>query len=322
MKVSVLVPAYNCASTIRSTLDSVLQQTDPADEILVMNDGSTDETPLILESYKDRVTLYSQPNRGIANVRNELVARATGDLISFLDSDDLWHPKYLEVQRNLFQEHPEAVAFWAGHINFYGNGEYEWEGESSGTGGTVELIPALDFFTRYNRATGPFSCFSYCCVPRRVFGELGNEPFKEMGAEDSYCCSLLALVGPVVYCSAELVAYRLRKESLSNDHSWTFGRWVHVFELLEERFEETAGPELLSAFQMAFASKRRSYAKLLMGTGKPSEARAQLLQSVHNSANPISIAKSLSMLILTYLPRPLQPSWPTGHRKWKGSENV
>ena len=170
--------------------------------------------------------------------------------------------------------------------------------------------------------TGPFSCFSYCCVPRRVLSELGNEPFKEMAAEDSYCCSLLALQGPVVYAYTDLVAYRLRKESLSHDHSWTFGVWVHVFELLEERFKKTAGTDLLRAFWMAFASKRRSYAKLLMGAGRPSEARRQLLQSLNNCRNPTSIAKSLSLLILTYLPRALQPSWPEAHRVLESSEST
>ena len=253
MKISVLIPAYNCAATIRATLNSVLQQTSAPDEILVMNDGGTDNTASIVESYKDRVTLFSQPNSGIASARNELLARATGDLIAFLDSDDLWHPKYLEVQRTLFKKHPEAVAFWTGHVNFYDDGDYQWMSEPSDIGGNVELISPLDFFERYNRATGPFSCFSYCCVPMRVYRQLGDEPFKERAAEDSYCCSLLALAGPVVYASADLVAYRIRKGSLSHDHSQTFGFWVHVFELLEQRYKEHAGPDLLRAFHLAFA---------------------------------------------------------------------
>jgi len=287
-----------------------------------MNDGSTDDTASILESYKERVTVYSQLNRGIASARNELVARATGDLIAFLDSDDLWHPRYLEVQQKLFHEHPEAVAFFTGHVNFHGNGDYEWKSTPSDTGGNVELIPALDFFKRYNKATGPFSCFSYCCIPMRAYRQLGNEPFKELAAEDSYCCSLLALVGPVVHASADLVAYRLRENSLSHNHGRTFGSWVHVFELLEEHYKEAADTDLWRAFQFAFASKRRFYAKLLMGTGRPSEARKQLVQSLNNSGNPVSIAKSLSMLILTYLPRALQPSWPGAHRVIESPENT
>ncbi len=282
MKTSVLIPAYNCAATILATLNSVLRQTSAPDEILVMNDGSTDDTASILESYKERVTVYSQLNRGIASARNELVARATGDLIAFLDSDDLWHPRYLEVQQKLFHEHPEAVAFFTGHVNFHGNGDYEWKSTPSDTGGNVELIPALDFFKRYNKATGPFSCFSYCC----------------------------------------LVAYRLRENSLSHNHGRTFGSWVHVFELLEEHYKEAADTDLWRAFQFAFASKRRFYAKLLMGTGRPSEARKQLVQSLNNSGNPVSIAKSLSMLILTYLPRALQPSWPGAHRVIESPENT
>jgi len=283
-------------------------------EILVMNDGSSDDTAAVLESYGDRIKLFSQRNGGLAKARNELLIRATGDFVAFLDSDDLWHSRYLEVQWKLFSEHPEAVAFWTNHINF-SDGESPWSSDPLNVDGKTQLMSALDFFKRYNKATGPFSCFSYCCVPRQILTELGNEPFKEMGAEDSYCCSLLALLGrPVVYSSQNLVAYRVRKDSLSHDHSWTFGVWVHVFELLEERYKNAANDELLRAFQLAFASKRRGYAKLLMGSGRPLDAKKQLQKSVGDCRNLVSVAKSLALLSSTYMPSMLQPKWPSKYR--------
>src|SRR5580658_2014305 len=92
LKVSVIIPAFNSARTISATLDSVLAQVRPADEILVMNDGSTDETSEILESYKSLVQVFRQENSGLAAARNALFRRATGDLVAFLDADDIWHP--------------------------------------------------------------------------------------------------------------------------------------------------------------------------------------------------------------------------------------
>ncbi len=323
MKVSALIPAYNCEATIRTTLDSVLAQTRQPDEILVMNDGSTDNTASILESYKPRITIFRQPNKGLAVARNELVARAQGDLLAFLDSDDIWNPQYLEVQHDVFAAHPNAVAFFVGHVNFYGDGDYQWDGISSSTQPNVELISPLDFLKRYNRATGPFGCFSYCCVPRQILCELGGEPFKEQGAEDSYCCSLLALLGrPVVYVPTDLVAYRIRKNSLSHDHSWTFGVWVHVFEILENQYKNEADPKIWRAFRAAFAAKRRAYAKLLMGANKIPEARAQLWRSLGNSYNPASVVKSLGLLVSSYMPKGLQPAWPSSHRELKSPESA
>src|SRR4051794_23550692 len=128
MKVSALIPTYNSAATIRGTLDSVLAQTAPADEILVMDDGSTDSTVSILESYRPRITVLQQRNGGVAQARNMLCARATGELLPFLDHDDFWHPDYLKTQRQLFPNHPRPVAFFTGHATLYGAGNYtQWE---------------------------------------------------------------------------------------------------------------------------------------------------------------------------------------------------
>jgi glycosyltransferase involved in cell wall biosynthesis len=317
MKISAVIPVYNCAATIRATLDSVLQQTVPPDEILIIDDGSTDDTASILESYKPRITVFWQRNQGVAVARNELVARAKGDLLAFLDHDDLWHPEYLEVQRSVFEQHPAAVASFTGHLDIYGNVDHQWTTDPSNIDRNAEVIPPLNFFERYNRTTGLFASLSYCCIPRNVLHELGTEPFKVPGVDDSYCCSLLALLGPVVYTPAQLAAYRFRTESLSQNHLRTYGDWVHAFEILQERYTRTANPALLRAFGAAYAAKRRSYAKLLMGAGKITEAREQLRRSVGNSSDPASIIKSMGMVFVSYMPKSLQPTWPPSHREWK-----
>ena len=151
MTVSVVIPTYNGIRTIGATLDSVLQQTQAADEILVMDDGSTDGTVSFLRSYAPRVTVFQQENRGVAAARNALCVRATGDLIAFLDHDDIWHPRYLEHQCKQFACHPAAVGFFAGAVNFYGYGNYEWKSSPFGPAATIEVLDPLRFFQEVRR---------------------------------------------------------------------------------------------------------------------------------------------------------------------------
>jgi glycosyltransferase involved in cell wall biosynthesis len=95
--VSVVIPLYNSAATVRATLDSVLAQTYPHLEILVVDDGSTDEGPAICRSYHDpRIRLIQQQNRGLAGARNTGIRHAQGSILAFVDSDDLWLPEKIE----------------------------------------------------------------------------------------------------------------------------------------------------------------------------------------------------------------------------------
>lgn len=317
-----LIAAYNCATTIKATLDSVLRQTTPPAEILVLDDGSTDQTFAILKSYEPQITVFQQSNRGLADARNVLCKRAKGELIAFIDSDDVWHPNYLFAQKRLITEYPRAVASFTGHVDFVGTGDYHWGDKAWQAHVPGELISALDFFHRYNSATAPFASFTYCCIPGRVLRELGDEPFKESGGEDCYCVGLLALLGPVAYLSVPLAAYRVRPGSLSSDRLWTSGVLVHVFELLEQRYKECASQALYKAFRVAFGSRRRAYAKVLMGAGKVREARQQIRRSLSYSHSLMSLQKSSALLLLTYMPKPLQLKWPASTRAVKLSDKT
>ena len=315
MKISVLIPVCNGAKTLDATLNSVLGQTVPPDEVLVLDDGSTDDTAVIVRAHGERVTLLQQENKGVAQTRNALCQQAQGDLLAFVDADDLWHPQYLEVQRKLYLDFPNAVAFFTGHVNFPGYGAYEWDKRITDSTQDIELIDPLDFLERYNRATGPFASMSYCCVPRSVLKAIGPEPFRVTSVDDSYLFTLLPLCGSVVYASAPLVAYRVTSDAQSVNRLKIYSRWVNVFEILQETYEKQRNPKLLEAFRMAFASKRRQYGKFLMAGGRVQEARAEFWRSASNARVPSSIGKSLTLLLSSYLPPRLQPSWPPVNRQ-------
>jgi len=314
VRTSVLIPTYNGARTIRATLDSVLKQSVPPDEILVLDDGSTDDTVTILKSFGSRLRLLQQENQGVATVRNKLCGLASGDLLAFLDQDDLWHPRYLEYQRQVFSAYPDAVAFFTGHVNFRGHGPYYWNENDLNVASRVEMIGPPDFLQRYNRATGPFASMSYCCVPRAVLNCLGPEPFRISGVDDSFLFTLLPLKGPIAYSAEPLVAYRVTNEAQSVNRVKSFGRWVNVFESLREDYRKQTDPELRKAFSMAFASKRRQYGKLLMAAERFKEARAQFWRSACEARSLASVGKSLGLLLSSYLPSFLQPNWPPTQR--------
>src|SRR5579863_7730993 len=106
--VSVVIPAYKAAHTIGRALDSLLAQTRPADEILIIDDGSPDDIAGAVAPYGDRVTLLRKPNSGAASARNAGLDRVRGEWVAFLDADDYWEPHKLERQLDVLRWHPEV----------------------------------------------------------------------------------------------------------------------------------------------------------------------------------------------------------------------
>jgi glycosyltransferase involved in cell wall biosynthesis len=98
IKVSVIIPTYNRSYTLKKTIDSVLNQTHRNIEIIVIDDGSTDNTCEVLNNYKNRLQVINQDNQGPSKARNNGSRHATGDYIAFVDSDDIWHPRRIEEQ--------------------------------------------------------------------------------------------------------------------------------------------------------------------------------------------------------------------------------
>ena len=99
--VSVIIPAFNRAHSVRASIDSVLLQTHRPLEVIVVDDGSTDGTAEVLAGYGKRILALHQANAGPSSARNTGVAHAKGEIIAFLDSDDTWHPQKLKRQIKL-----------------------------------------------------------------------------------------------------------------------------------------------------------------------------------------------------------------------------
>jgi len=107
--VSVVIPAYNAAWCVRRAVDSVLAQTSSDFELIVVDDGSTDDTAAVLNIYGDRLRIVRKPNGGLSSARNAGIDAARGRYVAFLDADDWWLPEKLERQVALMEADPALV---------------------------------------------------------------------------------------------------------------------------------------------------------------------------------------------------------------------
>lgn len=107
-KVSVITPTYNRARYIEEAIDSALAQTYPNVEIIVVDDGSTDETPAILKGYGDKISCFYQDYQGVSAALNLGIKNSSGQYLAILDDDDIWLPEKLELQVAYMEAHPEV----------------------------------------------------------------------------------------------------------------------------------------------------------------------------------------------------------------------
>ncbi|HEX5171718.1 MAG TPA: glycosyltransferase family 2 protein [Cyclobacteriaceae bacterium] len=119
--VSVIIPAYNRGHLIGETINSVINQTYDNWELIIVDDGSTDETKSTIEKFSDTRIQYHKINHSglLGLVRNQGISHASGEYIAFLDSDDMWHPEKLQIQVKLFKTSP-LTTFIITHIEFFG----------------------------------------------------------------------------------------------------------------------------------------------------------------------------------------------------------
>lgn len=135
MKTSVVIPAFNAERTIRRAIDSVLEQNLLPFEIIVVDDGSTDSTKELAESYGGITKCISQCNAGVSTARNVGIDAAKGEWIAFLDADDVWFPDRLRLQSEIVQRHPGLA--WC-------SGAYEEQRENAESHDRDNIVISVD----------------------------------------------------------------------------------------------------------------------------------------------------------------------------------
>ena len=205
--ISIVVPLYNKENAISATISSVLNQTYTDFEMIVVDDGSIDESLKVVQSIHDeRIHLIHKENGGVSSARNRGIKEAKGQFIALLDGDDLWDPKFLEEQVKLIQEFPKA-AMWGVNTAFIRNGNiYLWEqGVQENYRGYVENY----FGTKHN----DLFCSSSVVIRKEIFEHVGYFDERIGSSEDLDMWYRIILKYPIVFCNKVLVYYNQDAEN-------------------------------------------------------------------------------------------------------------
>ena len=206
---SVIIPLYNKEGYVKRCLNSVLSQIHQNFEIIIVNDGSTDNGGAIVEEIKnEKITLISQSNQGVSLARNKGVSLAKYNHVVFLDADDTWDNDFLSKLYKLITTFPNAGIYGINHRYHYANGRifaedysYLFNGVSSGI-----FDDYFKIFAELGKS--PFSN-SGCCYPKSVFEKIGGYKPGVKTTEDSDLWCRIALSFDVAFQIEPSVTYYL-----------------------------------------------------------------------------------------------------------------
>lgn len=207
-RVSVVIPTYQAARFVGDAIESVLSQTLPADEIIVVDDGSTDSTQDVLAAFGGRIRVIRQANSGVAAARNRGAAAAGSDHLAFLDADDTWLPGKLARQVERLMTRPEVVASFT---------ETLFVNEADGTARHVRYRNDGDMVRTLLLAGCVIGNNSSVLVRRSVFDEVGGYDVATSQSADWDLWLRLAERGPLDLIREPLVRYRVHASSMSRD---------------------------------------------------------------------------------------------------------
>jgi glycosyltransferase involved in cell wall biosynthesis len=235
-RVSAIIPVFNGAATVAEAIDSALSQTFRDLEIIVVDDGSTDATPQVLQRYADYLKVIRQPKRGIAAARNRGVAAASGEYLAFLDCDDTWRPQRIERAVAALDADPGCVLGFCNLVVVDSNGV---ELARSIVGAGLDHAPSLkEMLTRL------WPIMPSAVVMRRAaFDAVGGFPeeFSSYGYEDVYTWLLVREQGHFHYDAEQLGQWRFSLFPRPLKIGGTNRRARRTFDrLLRERFGVSA----------------------------------------------------------------------------------
>jgi glycosyltransferase involved in cell wall biosynthesis len=199
-RVSVIIPVYNGAATIGRALASVFAQTLPAFEIVVVDDGSTDNTASVLAGYGDKIRVVRQANRGLPAARNAAVAASRGELLALIDHDDEWIPQKLERAVAAMRSDPAAALLYSDLIVVNEAGE---EFRRSQIGPDTAHAPTMDEMLARIWPITP----STVVMRRDAFDRAGGFCEQLISAEDIHFWLLMREQGHFIYLPDRLVRF-------------------------------------------------------------------------------------------------------------------
>jgi glycosyltransferase involved in cell wall biosynthesis len=237
MKISVIIPAYNAVATLPVAIQSVLDQVESPHEIILVDDGSTDDTSILLRNYP-LIRYIFQSNNGPSSARNRGVSVSTGDYIAFLDSDDYWHPDHLLLLKRTVENNRGLKWAASAYIKFlHDNSQatiripsgYVYKG----------IIP--DYFVASKKYH--FVSTISLLIQKDIFVSAGGFPQKYSRGEDLSLWLRIALIEPKLgYTGFPTAFYTYNRNSLTNNKHDLKGLFQRVTD--DYDFCSTLPPEM------------------------------------------------------------------------------
>lgn len=266
--ISVIIPTYNYARYLPATLDSVFRQTFTDLEVIVVDDGSTDNTKDILQPYihDERIRYIYQENRGLSAARNTGIRSSQSPFITFLDSDDLFTPRKLEVLRQEFERHPEAGLVYGNHVLWTGQHLYRQPRFPHGQAPSGWILPQL--------FTHPVMSVPAVLVRRECFDRAGFFDESLTAVEDWDMWMRIAVLYPMYYVNDVVTYVRVHANSMSTNLVNMSRNKLHVQKSVYRHYHQ----KLLEHFSQSqldalFGQTYLEYAKHHLLQGKQSIAR-------------------------------------------------
>jgi glycosyltransferase involved in cell wall biosynthesis len=288
--VSVLIAAYNGQKFIRRAIQSVLAQTYPAIQIVVVNDGSTDATGQIVESeFGDKVTLISQKNGGVSNARNAGMRECTGTFVAFLDADDWWDPRKVEVQVRELKNHPDAAAHYTGLMMV------------QDSDGTMKATAPIDPTTlwpqlRWSNPGIPPSSFM---MRLSLLRELGGFDESILGCEDWALWFRMLRQSRFVVSPEPLTYYLVSPKGLSGDADLMYDAFLKILDRL--LLDGLEGPQRALWRRRILSYQEFKACLTARGAGEKAKERAYMRKSVMTWPSPFWAPQRFKYFAVTLL---------------------
>ncbi len=230
-RVSVIVPVHNRPAYVREAIDSALAQECPGGfEVVVVDDGSTDDTPAVLASYGDRIRVVRQPNGGAASARNRAISESGGELLALLDSDDVWLPGKLAAQVALLDARPDAALLHSDVDEFF---------EGARSGAWTRRPPVLGGDVLRDLLRRNFVHTMTVLMRRSVLDEVGPFDLRYPPCEDWDLWLRIAERNRFVADPERRVRTRVHAGGISADPSVVYTQGCRVLEAAAERLART-----------------------------------------------------------------------------------
>lgn len=275
--VSVVLPTYNRAHTVRTAIDSVLAQSYEDFELIVVDDGSTDDTPAVVGDVSDPRVRYLQlpENRGANVARNAGIRESDGEYIAFQDSDDVWRPRKLELQVQAFEQAPDDVGVvYTGYYRVH-NGERQY-------GPRGKETVAGDVHEEMLKGNGWFIPTAIAAVRRTCFDTVGLFDERLQRLQDWEMWLRLSEQYDFEFIHEPLVEKRMQRDDVSVRSDTE--AFIDAMELILSEYRE----EFRSVGRLAQHQRQLGYQYLR--NGSPLQGRRYFLRAIKNDRSAVSVA--------------------------------